>query len=125
MSEVVCAVSLSEGVRGSVPGQECLPEFEDWRDLSALSQNIWHPVYKCDIYCWLAMGSVIFERCRTEVQYFLYCEYRDPVAASQYVVYSFFSLSEALHFQQQSVAQQILPGIGSDQTRKRPVLKHH
>ena len=120
MSEVACTVPLSGNTGGNTA---YLPESEDCRDLLVLNQHVWHPAYECDIYCWLAMGSVILERCRIEEQCFLYCEYRDCTAASQYVVYSFSSFSEARTFQQQFVAQQVLPGISPDQTRKRPIQK--
>lgn len=123
MKEVACTVPSSGNADRDPCWQMSLSESSDWRNLSALNQSIWHPVYQCEIYCWLATGSIILDRSCIKKQYFLYCEYRDRTAASQYVVYSFSSLSEALTFQQTFVAQQVLPDISPDQTHKRPILK--
>ncbi len=101
--------------------QEKQAGYGDWQRLSEFNESIWHPLYECEIYCWLAIGAVILDRCRREEQYFLYCEYREQSGVSQYVVYSFSSLSEARDFQQRFVCKQVFPCISPEQTRRRPV----
>lgn len=91
------------------------------QDLSTCNLNIYHQLYHCEIYSWLAMGAVKVNQKLTETQYFLYCEYRDRCSASQYVVYSFTSLDDALSFQKNNVSRQVLPDICPEQTVRRPI----
>ena len=120
MRDVTCSVRSQES--GIVlPVEERNNEAVGWQDLSAYNLSVYHQLYECDIYSWLAVGAVKVNQRHTEVQYFLYCEYRDRRSASQYVVYSFTSLDKALCFQRDNVIRQVLPDICPEQTARYPV----
>ena len=123
MNDVSCPLPFSDLSSRPLREGEFVESIASWRELSCYNSVVTHHIYNCPIYCWLAAGPVKVSKARDQVEtkHFLYCEYRDKCAASQYVVYTFSSLDEALVFQKQAVVRQVLPDISPEQTRKHPV----
>lgn len=85
------------------------------------TRHIYHQLHHCLVYSWLAEGHIKLHRHIVQEQFFLYTEYRDKVHASQYTMFSFSTLQEALTFQTEQLAYTKLSHIDPDMTQQYPI----
>ncbi|WP_153301879.1 hypothetical protein [Endozoicomonas arenosclerae] len=89
--------------------------------LAPVEQTRQHHIYQCPIYIWPAKGKVRFNKHVTQEQWFVYIEYKDRFCASQFHVYEFKSLANAVHFMESECVKVELSDICPEKTRQHPI----
>ena len=115
------SIALSAQLKLDLSKQLSPEHEEDWRALDVYTESIYHQIYRCHVYTWLAMGWSKNKQKQRTRQYHLYVEFRAVCGSSQYQTLVFRELEKALAFQQKKVAVMPLSGISPKQTAKRPI----